>query len=256
MIISWDNFVWFAVISILLWIAGTFLSFKREKGGNIIFGLGVVTYLAFIALFWNTLGRAPMRTMGETRLWYSFFISLITLILHIRWHYKFLLPFGTLLATVFTMINLLKPEIHSSILMPSLQSVWFIPHVTIYMLSYAVLAAGLISGFATLFKGPELMNPADQLTRIGTSLLLIGMLTGAIWAKQAWGTYWAWDAKENWAAVTWLIYVTYLHIRSRYPLKRNLAIATLFIAFLALQITWYGVNYFPAAKKSLHTYFE
>ena len=78
MIISWDNFVWFAVISILLWIAGTFLSFKREKGGNIICGLGVVTYLAFIALFGNTWGRAPRRNMGETRLWYSCFISLIT----------------------------------------------------------------------------------------------------------------------------------------------------------------------------------
>ena len=77
---------------------------------------------------------------------------------------------------------------------------------------------------------------------------------GAVWAKQAWGNYWAWDSKENWAAVTWLIYVSYLHIRFRYPTKLKLAIIIMTLGFIALQITWYGVNYLPAAQKSMHTY--
>ena len=254
MMTGWNDFIWYASASSLLWITGSVLSFKKFRTGNVIFASGILIYLVFIILFWKSLGRAPMRTMGETRLWYSFFIAVTSWLLHLRWRYKFLLPFGSVLATVFSVINILKPEIHSTTLMPALQSAWFIPHVTVYMVAYAVVAAGLLVAVASYFKGEELMKMTDDLTRIGTALILIGMLMGAVWAKQAWGTYWAWDAKENWAAVTWLFYVSYLHIRSRYPLKRNLAVITLAVAFVALQITWYGVNYMPAARKSMHTY--
>lgn len=77
----------------------------------------------------------PLRTMGETRLWYSFFMGIAGLLTYIRWKYRWILSFSTLLSTVFVIINLMKPEIHDQSLMPALQSVWFIPHVTVYMFS-------------------------------------------------------------------------------------------------------------------------
>ena len=138
--------------------------------------------------------------------------------------------------------------------MPALQSAWFIPHVSVYMLAYALVAMAQITAFFSLSGKSELIKASDNLIRVGSSFILLGMLMGAVWAKQAWGNYWAWDSKENWAAVTWLIYVSYLHIRFRYPTKLKLAIIIMTLGFIALQITWYGVNYLPAAQKSMHTY--
>ena len=252
--INWEQFIWFGIAAVILWITGAAISFKREKLGTIVYSAGALIFTLFIILFWISIQRAPMRTMGETRLWYSFYVSATSLILYIRWKYKFLLPFGAVLSTVFTIINIVKPEIHSTMLMPALQSAWFIPHVSVYMLAYAVVAVAQIIGIASLFNKPGLITAADNLVRVGTAFILIGMLMGAVWAKQAWGNYWAWDSKENWAAVTWLFYISYMHIRFRMPEKKVLAITVMTLAFIALQITWYGVNYMPAAQKSMHTY--
>ena len=77
------------------------------------------------------------------------------------------------------------------------------------------------------------------------------MMAGSIWAQQCWGDYWAWDPKENWAAVTWLFTLVYLHMGSHRTLPAFLVIL---LSFIALQITWYGVDYLPSAVHSLHTY--
>ncbi|MEG0789822.1 MAG: cytochrome c biogenesis protein CcsA [Alistipes sp.] len=252
--ITWTSFIYFGVASIVLWLTGATIACWRKRTGAGLFLCGTLLFGLFIILFWHTLGRPPMRTMGETRLWYSCCIAAIGLVLHLRWHDRFLLPFAAVLASVFTLINLLHPEIHSTTLMPALQSAWFIPHVVIYMVAYALMAAGLLFGIATLGGRTPWFEKADRLTRIGAALLILGMLMGAVWAKQAWGNYWAWDAKECWAAVTWLLYLAYVHFRVRWPLRLKTAVVLLFAAFLALQITWYGINYLPAAKKSLHTY--
>lgn len=224
------------------------------RAGSWIFLAGTLLFGVFIALFWHSLGRAPMRTMGETRLWYALFLTLTGWVLHRRWQYRFLLPFAAVLAAVFTILNILRPEIHSRTLMPALQSAWFVPHVAVYMLAYAVLAAALAVALASLFRRPGLLADADRLTRIGSALLILGMLSGSVWARQAWGDYWAWDAKECWAAATWLLTLAYIHFRLHRPAAHRTAVAILLAAFLALQVTWYGVNYLPAAKKSLHTY--
>lgn len=224
------------------------------RAGSWIFLAGTLLFGVFIALFWHSLGRAPMRTMGETRLWYALFLTLTGWVLHRRWQYRFLLPFAAVLAAVFTILNILRPEIHSRTLMPALQSAWFVPHVAVYMLAYAVLAAALAVALASLFWRPGLLADADRLTRIGSALLILGMLSGSVWARQAWGDYWAWDAKECWAAATWLLTLAYIHFRLHRPAAHRTAVAILLAAFLALQVTWYGVNYLPAAKKSLHTY--
>ena len=90
---------------------------------------------------------------------------------------------------------------------------------------------------------------------ISFAFLTIGMLFGALWAKEAWGHYWSWDPKETWAAITWIAYLIYIHYR-RLPQQRNrLAFWMLIGSFVLLQMCWWGINYLPSAQgSSVHTY--
>ena len=136
--INWDNFYVFATLSVGLWLAGAVFALRSSTRSRMAVGFtiaGIMVLGIFIAGLWEYLQRPPLRTMGETRLWYSFFMGIAGLLTYIRWKYRWILSFSTLLSTVFVVINLLKPEIHDQSLMPALQSVWFIPHVTVYMLS-------------------------------------------------------------------------------------------------------------------------
>ena len=87
------------------------------------------------------------------------------------------------------------------------------------------------------------------------AFLSLGMLSGSLWAKQAWGTYWNWDPKETWAAVTWCIYMIYIHLRLIDRKAGRKVLTTLLIAgFIGLQMCWWGVNYLPSAQGSQHVY--
>ena len=98
------------------------------------------------------------------------------------------------------------------------------------------------------------MEMTDNLVYAGTACITLGMLMGAIWAKEAWGHYWSWDPKETWAAITWIGYLIYIHYRLKRSSSNKIAMVILIIAFVMLQICWYGVNYLPSAKQSIHTY--
>lgn len=133
-------------------------------------------------------------------------------------------------------------------LMPALRSLWFVPHLIIYMVAYSLMAIALI---LALVNRRKFTLTVDRMVAASSALIAIGMLCGAVWARQAWGDYWTWDPKECLAAVTWTISLIYLHICRE---KRKILTAVLALAFIALQFTWYGVNYLPSADKSLHTY--
>ena len=143
---SWDSFIWFAAAAVILWAVGSALAWtgKNRKPAIAAYCLGLLVFFTFILLMWISLERPPLRTMGETRLWYSFFLAVAGMIVYGRWKYKWILSFGTIMATVFIVVNLLKPEIHSKALMPALQSPWFAPHVIVYMFSYGVLGAATL----------------------------------------------------------------------------------------------------------------
>lgn len=152
-----------------------------------------------------------------------------------------------LLAVVFTVISVAR--ISFGALPPALRSLWFVPHLTVYMLAYSILALAVIAGFVRLFSKRIPDGLSEKLLSTTSSLLLTGMLCGAVWAKQAWGDYWTWDAKECWAAATWLLTLAGTHTP-----KKNLRLIFAVTAFLAMQMTWYGVNYLPSSSRSLHTY--
>jgi len=258
--ISWDSFNWFAIATLACWVSafGLLLFSHKKRLGLWLTALGFVIFGTFITLLWINLERPPMRTMGETRLWYSFFIVLVGSVIYAKWRYRWMLSYSLFVAMIFVIINIVKPEIHSKNLMPALQSVWFVPHVTAYILSYAILGAATIVGIKQLYKfnkndDENLLEFTDNLVYVGFGLLMLGMLMGAVWAKAAWGHYWSWDPKETWAFVTAAAYLFYIHIR--WNIKyRKIALWMLIFAFLCLMITWKGVNYLPSAKNSVHVY--
>ena len=257
----WSYFIVFALLSVALWTTGAWAAWRnRRRLAFAATGLGLAVFFAYILIMWITLERPPLRTMGETRLWYSFFLPLAGIIVYSRWQYKWILGFSTLLAAVFVCINLFRPEIHSKTLMPALQSPWFAPHVIVYMMAYALLGAAVVMSVYLLFCKKEAgtdreMDITDNLVYVGLSFMTLGMLMGAIWAKEAWGNYWAWDPKETWAAITWLSYLVYIHYRLYRPRSIRPSLWLIIIAFCLLQMCWWGINYLPSAQgMSEHTY--
>jgi ABC-type transport system involved in cytochrome c biogenesis permease subunit len=260
---SWDSFIYFAIAAVILWAAGALIALKGEKKTvpSLLTALGLAVFFAFILGLWVSLERPPLRTMGETRLWYSLFLPLAGLLTYRRWGYRWILSFTTVLSAVFIIVNITKPDIHNKVLMPALQSPWFAPHVIIYMFSYAILGAVTLIAIYYLVRESKISNKGrlmamtDNLVYVGTALITMGMLMGAIWAKAAWGHYWSWDPKETWAAATWLGYLLYIHYRLRRKASNKTSMYILIVAFLMLQICWVGVNYLPSAQgRSVHTY--
>ena len=170
------------------------------------------------------------------------------------WNSWYALAATAAVALAFGAISLAR--INFGTLMPALRSLWFIPHIALYMLAYASLALALIAGGVAAFSGrwPGLAPLSEKLSGTASSLLLLGMICGAVWAKAAWGDWWTWDSKECWAAVTWLMTVLGTHLPQRLRKGRGAALACTLLAFIAMQVAWYGVDLLPAAQWSLHTY--
>ena len=256
MMLGWNIFPWFAIATAILAVAASVLALcNRHTSALVTASLAVAVLGGFITILWLSLERPPMRTMGETRLWYSLFLLVAGVATYARWRFKWVLGFSALLSTIFMVINCLRPELHDKSLMPALQSAWFMPHVAVYMFSYALLGVATLAAIYLLIRRDERVVPAiENLLGGGIALFTVGMLTGALWAKQAWGEYWSWDAKEAWAATTWFIYQGAIHLRLLRPRAVKAFCLLIVVGFLSLQMCWYGVNYLPSASTSVHSY--
>lgn len=263
---DWIQFPVYALITALLWIAGVILVSVSKKNkallnlGGILTVAGIAVLVTFLVILWIHIDRPPLRTLGETRLWYAVFLPIVGVITWKRWGYKWFLSYSIGLAVLFLFINYTHPETYEKTLMPALQSPWFVPHVIVYIFSYALLAAaslvavkGLYEYYFTSFEARTL-GLADNLVYVGFSFLTLGLLFGALWAKEAWGHYWTWDPKETWAFLTWLGYLIYMHFRYYQPKKIKAPLWTLSLAFVVLLICWFGINYLPSAQNSVHVY--
>ena len=187
------------------------------------------------------------------------------------WKSKYLTVALIIAALLFTIISVAR--INFGTLVPALRSWWFVPHLVLYMLAYSALALALVFSVISTFVAGESASSSVEPSRFRTlsiklfdtasSLLLLGMLCGGVWAKAAWGDWWTWDAKECWAGVTWMLTILGTHLpfaKSRtlsgLPERhRNIAIfICMLLAFLAMQMAWYGIDWLPASHASLHTY--
>jgi len=154
-------------------------------------------------------------------------------------------------------------------LQPALQSNWLPVHATIAILANGFLAMGFCSGIMYLLQERELkakrfgffysrlpsLESLDYLNQhcltIGFPLLTLGIVTGALWAKQAWGAYWHWDPKETWSLITWLIYAGLLHQRFTVGWRGRRTAIMAVVGFAAVLFTLWGVTYL---LPGLHSY--
>lgn len=257
--LSWGAFPYFGIATILLCAIGALFAWRGKRSVAMLLSiLGVVSLGLFIAGLWISQARPPMRTQGETRLFYSLFVLLSGLLVYLRWGYRWIFSFSTILSGVFIIINIVKPQIHSKAMMPALQSPYFVPHVISYMFAYGLLGVALLICIYIVWQrqydNAHKIYVMDNLVYTGLGFLMIGLLLGAIWAKEAWGTYWGWDPKETWAAITMCAYLLFVHYRRFSPHDLRGALWVLIGSFLFLQMCWYGVNYLPSASNSVHVY--
>lgn len=254
---SWDLYIYFLLPTIVALVFSFVFAAKKvvSMPKVLLFaGLAIVVFATFIVLLWSTLSRPPMRTMGETRLLYSLFLMIVGLLVWKKSGFRLVLGFSYLLAIIFMLINLFKPQIHVQELMPALQSIWFVPHVVVYMISYALIGSAFLIAVGVDKRAGNRLFYCDALINYGLALLTMGMVMGALWAKAAWGDYWAWDPKEVWAAITWAFGLIYIHFRKSSPKNEIIAYICVVVMFISFQICWYGINYLPTSVNSVHTY--
>lgn len=233
-----------------------------------LFIIGFVLVSALIARGWWISGRPPFKTLYESLLLFVFCTSLVHL-----WIERIArLPLlGTGVSTAMAAAvgyAIFRRDLEATSLPPALQSPWFVPHVLIYFVGYGTLLLAAVSAAAYLIRPGGTVNVQGQsgdqaveydtlmhrLIIVGYVLITAGLIMGAVWAKEAWGSYWSWDPKENWALISWLTYTLYFHMR-RYPGWRNRGSAWMAIAgFAVIMFTYLGVHLLPNADSSVHVY--
>jgi len=227
---------------------------------------------AMIGLMWVNLDRPPFKTLYETFLLYPFCIAFVSLVLVKMHRLSLLVPFAAAGALLCFYQAWRKPDLELIVLPPALQSAWFVPHVVTYFIAYAGLFVSFVLAALSLFKARGNAQQAEDLSAaeaplpleeaahkavlFGFAALTLGLAMGAAWGKSAWGDYWQWDPKENWAFITWLAYLSYLHLRLIGNWRGRRALWINLACFAAVLFTYLGMNMLPKAVSSgsLHLY--
>ncbi len=254
---------------------------------QVFFFVGVVLISIVVYNRWAESGHAPFSNLYESLVFFSWSIAIVFFIMEIviiATKYdsgsrigiigaiQSLLAMAMIAYAAFGADDSIRP------LMPALQSNWMSIHVTVYFLGYAALsvsfAAGIVYLVSRLINGEAKKQKMDGDTKtitydklgyiavsIGFPFLTFGIISGAVWAKSAWGTYWSWDPKETWSLITWLFYLVYLHLPFAIP-RLNIKKTTwpvlfslvLVISFPTVLFTYVGLKYLPSAEDSDHIY--
>lgn len=212
-------------------------------------------------------GHAPFSNMYESLVFFSWTVAALYIFVEFKYRERIIGVFATPLIFLAIAYASLSPNIADKItpLIPALKSNWLIAHVITCFLGYAGFAVAF--GFSIMYlvkpentqEGAFLSKlPAlaviDELTyqmvMFGFLFLTIGIITGAVWANSAWGTYWSWDPKETWSLITWLIYAVMLHLRMMRGWNGKQIAWVSILGFMAVLFTYFGVNLLPG----LHSY--
>ena len=235
--------------------------------------LGVAGNVAGIIMRWVEsyrlgIGHAPLSNMYESLVFFSGTIIIIYLVVERQYKNRIMGAFATPIAFLAMAYASMSPNINDRIqpLVPALKSNWLIAHVITCFLGYAAFAVAFGVSLMYLLKQREVQDKSGVLARFPKSQVLdelnhqmvmfgflflsIGIITGAVWANSAWGSYWSWDPKETWSLITWFIYATLLHARMvRGWYGKRIAYLSI-IGFMAVLFTYFGVNLLPG----LHSY--
>ena len=231
---------------------------KREiKALNIalpiLLGVSFLALTFGLALRWIISGNVPMSNGYESMLTVAWFVMLISILMQLR--IRIVIVFGFLISGFFLLvshINQMDPTIGQ--MMPVLNSPLLSMHVSIIMMSYALLSLTFICGIMGICMrshGEELQALSRLFLYPALTTMGFGIFIGAIWANVSWGTYWSWDSKETWALITFMIYAVVVHTQSlpvfRKPLVYHIYIT---LAFMSIAMTYFGVNYFLTGMHS------
>ncbi len=264
------------------------LIFKARRAGILgtaVTLIGVLVQTAGIIMRWVEsyqmgIGHAPLSNMYESLVIFSWAIALSYLVIEVIYKNRMLGAFALPFAFASMAYGSFAGEIHREIspLVPALQSNWLLAHVFTCFIGYAAFAVACGIGVLYLLKdrkernrkaagrrvveGEEgvldLLPPLKTIDEIihksivfGFLWLSAGIITGAVWANSAWGTYWSWDPKETWSLITWFVYAVALHARfTKGWGGRRIAWIAVF-GFLSVLFTYYGVNFWLSG---LHSY--
>ena len=242
--------------------------------------LGVISsnFLLFLilGLRWIISGYFPLSNLYESLLFLDWCLLFILIIAETKTRTKLL---GAILLPIILLIisfaSLILPTQmqEAAPLVPALQSNWLMMHVSMMMLSYATLILGSLLSILFLviqkFTTNKIQVTKQNITQtknqllenidtwsyrtigLGFPFLTIGIIAGAVWANEAWGSYWSWDPKETWALITWLIFAAYIHARLTKGWVGEKAALLGSIGFVIVWICYLGVNFLG---QGLHSY--
>jgi len=226
-----------------------------------------------LSLRWFVAGYFPLSNLYESLLFLDWCLLFILLIVEGKSKTKIIgaiiVPITLLIISFATLI--LPPPMQSAApLVPALQSNWLMMHVSMMMLSYATLILGsLLSILFLVISSTQKFNLSinkkttqNQLLEnidnwsyrtigLGFPFLTIGIIAGAVWANEAWGSYWSWDPKETWALITWLVFAAYIHARLTQGWIGKRAAILGSLGFFVVWICYLDVNFLG---QGLHSY--
>ncbi|HBP64247.1 MAG TPA: c-type cytochrome biogenesis protein CcsB, partial [Desulfosporosinus sp.] len=253
------------------------LGSKNEFIGRLATFFTIIALIAdtfAIILRMITSGHPPLSNGYEFLL--TFVGGILAVYLFAEFRYKlrslgaFVMPIPCLLL-MFIIMSMGPEERIAQAVPPALKSQWLTFHVITAMFAYGAFAVSfglgimyllklskegngekLSQGIVSRFPSLEVLDElAYKVVGFAFPLLTLCIITGAIWANYAWGTYWSWDPKETWSLITWIIYAGYLHARLMYGWKGKRAAWMAVFGFAAVLFTFFGVNYF---LPGLHSY--
>jgi cytochrome c-type biogenesis protein CcsB len=273
---------------IMYWISLTIPKNKLVfQGSRIIVFISNLLFALTLGIRWVSEGYFPLSNLYESLIFLCWTISFIHLLVESKTQSRIV---GALAAPLVFFISgfsslTLPVEMQKALpLVPSLQSNWLMMHVSMMMISYATLIVGSLfsilylafiylnknkasvgikttttnftsQSLQTDFSKLSLLQTIDiwsyRIIGLGFPFLTIGIISGAVWANEAWGSYWSWDPKETWALITWLVFAIYLHSRLLKGWQGEKAAFLGSFGFFVIWICYLGVNFLG---KGLHSY--
>jgi cytochrome c-type biogenesis protein CcsB len=253
-------------------LAGTVLAILAMRNENrwldraslSALGAGFAVMTWGIGTRWSLAGRIPASNMYESLLFLAWGVLFFALIAYTVLRNRLVvLNAAAMSALTMALTDLLPIDGFIHPVAPVLaNTAWLAIHVPIIMVSYSVLALGVL--FAHMQIGIGLVAPRRQelvarmyellywYIHIGSILLIAGIITGSMWASSSWGRYWGWDPKEVWSLVAFLAYLAVLHARFQRYLGPFGVAAVSIAAFWMILMTYLGVNFVLTA--GLHSY--
>ncbi|MFA6002739.1 MAG: cytochrome c biogenesis protein CcsA [Elusimicrobiota bacterium] len=226
------------------------------RAGDWALAAAFAALTAALAARWYAAGRPPMANQYESLLILAWCLSVGGWWLSRRWPVR---AAGLLGGAVFTAVlaaaSFADPTVRP--LMPALRSNWLTYHVFTAMAAYAAfaLAAAVAVWNLAVARRDSAQRPPDAVVlaalRFGFFMLTVGIMTGAVWAQRAWGSYWSWDPKETWSLITWLVYAVILHLRRTGVLPARKLAWSCIVGLACVLFTYFGVNFLLGG---LHSY--